>query len=136
MKKIIKPGLLAGLVMVVFLAVMTAVLNRLFPSLLAEYRNAEMYRAWDEPLLQVFFLAQFPAALFMAYIWNKAKKIFPATEKEAIWNFGWFCTIGLIPGLLMIYGTCAISLLMLFSWLVLVFGQCMLGSLIIVKMMK
>jgi len=136
MKKIVSSGLVAGLVMLIAGMIVSFVLEKLFPSLAGQYVNANLFRPWSEPLMQLYWLVPFLNGLVLAYVWHKTKSLFPADRRQAAWWLGLVYACFALPGLVMSYSTFPVSLLMVSSWLVSSFVQAMLGAMVLTKMNK
>jgi len=136
MKKIIVPGLASGLVMLIISVIISFLLNKIFPSVVLEYTNQSLYRAWSDPLMQIFMLSPFLIGLFMAWVWNKTKSLFPAKRCQAGLWLGLIYWLSTIPGMFISYTTFQISLLMVVTWFITVLVQALAGGWLIAKMNK
>lgn len=138
MKKIIFPGIIAGVVMIILSMGYNSISNSLFPSLAREYANPALFRPVSDPLMSLFFLYPFLLGLILAFVWDKTKKLFSGRDlNEKAIRFGliyWLLTN--FTGMLISYSTFPVSLLMVISWsissLVVILG----GSLVIARMSK
>ena len=119
MKKIVWPGLLAGLVMLIVGMAISNLCSYLWPSLAAEYANTEIFRAWDDPLMSLFFAYYFVLGLILSWAWNKSKELF----KGSVWQRGKCFGLSMfllltIPGMWMSYSGFQLSLEIILSWTV------------------
>jgi hypothetical protein len=135
MKKIVVPGLVAGLLMMVIAIVVGYVFNFVFPSLQVEYENATMFRPWDDPVMYVWFVQPFFLAFVLAWIWDKVKLLFAGTLASRVFYFALFYwMVAIIPGMLMSISTFKISILMTLTWTLSSLIQAWVAACIIIRM--
>jgi len=116
MKKIILPGLVAGLIMLV-LGFATSYLFMIFPSVAADYANTNIMRSWSDPLMSLFFVSPFILGIGLAWVWNRTKTLFSGTLWRRGANFGLiYFLIATIPGMIMSYSSFPLSFLTVLSW--------------------
>lgn len=119
MKKIVWPGLLAGLAALV----LNFGINYLFmllPAIRQDYANSALMRPWQDPLMSLFFLYSFVLGVIMAWAWNKSKNLFAGRRPcQRGLKFGLsFGLISVIPGMLATYSSFPLSFLTVLSWTV------------------
>jgi membrane protease YdiL (CAAX protease family) len=118
MKKVLIPGLVAGLVMLIVAMGFGILLNTLFPSLQAEYEDTELFRPWDDPLMSVYFIYPFVLGITLAWAWNKTKGLI---KEKRPWKRGIhfalaFWLVATIPGMIITYSSFPVSLELTISW--------------------
>ncbi|MBI5413285.1 hypothetical protein HZA42_02985 [Candidatus Peregrinibacteria bacterium] len=117
MKKILLPGLLAGIATLASGMALSFLFMK-FPSIAADYANANLIRPWKDPLMSLFFLYPFVQGIILAWAWNKSKSLFQGTTVNRGLKFGlsiWL--IASVPGMLISYSSFPLSLLTIVSWL-------------------
>src|SRR3989338_1314481 len=136
MKKIIVHGIVAGIVMLIAGMVIGFVFNLIFPAIKMEYANANLFRAWSEPLMSLYFLYPFLLGIALSWVWNKTKSLF---TNPVVWKRGkhfglayWLFTT--IPAMVITYSSFRLSLGMIFVWLVSGLVQTVLGGIILAKL--
>jgi len=137
MKKIIKPGILAGIAMLIVGMTVSYLLHFMFPSLAAEYNNTNIFRSWSDPLMSLYFLYPFTVGLILAWVWQKTKSLFKGSVKQKGVNFGLaYWLVSSIPGMLITYSSFKTSFLMVLTWLIGGLVNGIVAGLIFVKMDK
>lgn len=136
MKKIIWPGLLAG-VLTLISGMLINYLFMLFPEVTVDYYNKNIMRTWSDPIMSLFFLYPFVQAIILAWAWDKSKGLFQGTTLKRGVKFGFsIWLIATIPGMLVSYSSFPVSLLTIISWTIsgLVVG--IISGIIFAKMNK
>jgi len=136
MKKIIWPGLLAGIVMLV-LGMIVSYAFMIIPSVSADYQNTGLMRSWQDPLMMLFFLVYFIEGIIYAWVWNKTRVLFKGTSVRRGTMFGlsiWL--VAMIPGMFISYTSFPLSLLTILSWTVSGLINTIVAGLIFAKMNK
>jgi membrane protease YdiL (CAAX protease family) len=136
MKKVVIPGLVSAVAMFLAGMVINILTMKLFPGLMREYNNHFMFRSMKDPLMNLYYVQPVLTGLIMAWIWDKAKKIIKGKGLTKGVNFGLIYLLVILPGILMDYGTCKISLLMVISWLVGILVQGIVAGMVLAKMNK
>ena len=137
MKKILLPGLIAGLAMLIVGIIVSQIFSAIFPSVMPEYQNTNLFRAWSDPIMNLYWLHPFVVGLILAWIWNMTKSLI---SESNVCKRG--CTFGLIywvvtiPGMLISYASFPISLLMIASWTVSVLAQALTAGYVLAVMNK
>jgi hypothetical protein len=115
MKKIILPGLLLGLIILII----GMILNYLFmliPSVNADYTSGFM-RSWQDPLMMAFFFYPFILGLVFAWLWDKTKSSFKGKMRGCY--FGWLLFfLTTVPGMWITYTSFNLSFLTILGWTV------------------
>jgi hypothetical protein len=130
MKKVIIPGLLAGVLMVLVDILFSYLVNLVFPSIMNEYVNIALFRPWNDPKMSLYFVTPFITAWAIAYLWNKFKG---AVKTKGLFKRGlmiglFVFFISTLPGMVISYGTFQISMAMALSWTVMSFiDACVAG---------
>lgn len=137
-KKIFGVGLLAGLVILIVGMILTQLSNLIFPSLAVEYENISLFRPWEDPLMQLYWLYPFVLGLVLAWVWDKIKDIIKGkTLHQKAWNFAWFYfLLATIPGMFITYSSFQVSLGMVFLWAISGLLQVYFAGLLFAKMRK
>jgi hypothetical protein len=118
MKKIIWPGVIAGVVCLV-LSMVISYLFMLFPSVNADYYNSNIMRPWNDPIMMLFFLYPFVQGIIFAWAWNKMKGLYSGTPSKRGRDFGFtLWLIAIIPGMFVSYTSFPLSILTVLSWTV------------------
>ncbi len=134
-KKIILPGLLAGLLMLIAGMVFSFISNAIVPALMAEYQNLDIFRAFDDPLMSLFFLYPFVFGLALSWAWDQVKKSFKGSAKERGLNFSLMVFfIATVPGMLISYASFQISGCMTLSWMMSGFLNVLIAGQVFAKM--
>lgn len=118
MRKIILPGIIAGIV-IFLLGMVVSYLFMLFPSVAADYNNTEIMRQWEDPLMMLFFIYPLLLGIILAWTWNKSKSLFKGTSFQRGGKFGLaIFLIATIPGMFITYTSMPFAFLTIFSWTV------------------
>ena len=138
MKKIVLTGILAGLAMLIVAILVSQLFNLAFPSLQAEYENANLFRPWSDPKMSIFFAYPFVLGIALAWLWNKIKSIF---KEKSLWKRGFsfglmYWIIASIPGMIITYSSFKLSLLIVLSWTIMGFIEAVCAGLICAAMNK
>ncbi len=134
-KKIIVPGLLAGLAAVVTGMMLSMGIEKIFPAIMAQYHNPGIFRAWSDPKMSIFFACPFLLGLGLAWVWDKIKIVVPGN----VWKRAGLVTMGIflistIPGMTISYSTFQISAAMTLSWTVIGVAQAYVTALVLAIM--
>ena len=138
MKKIIIPGLAAGVVMLVASLVLSSAFGILLPQLAGEYANAALFRPWTDPLMSYIFVHPFVLGLLLAYAWNKTKGLLKGKQQ---WmkgkKFGAFIwLLATAPGMLISLSTFQVSTAMVATWAIAGLVELTLGGIVLAYMNK
>lgn len=111
MKKIVIPGLAAGVVILIASLILTQIYEAVFPTLILEYYSP-LFRQWNDQLMTLFFLYPFILGLALAWLWNKTKKSWKTPYDLAIAYFA----AATIPGMFVTFTSMPYSPLMVATW--------------------
>lgn len=115
MKKIIGPGLLLGVIMLI-IGMIVNYLFMLITSVNADYYSGFM-RSWQDPLMMLFFLYPFILGLVFAWLWAKTKTSFKGKWRGCY--FGWMLFfLTTVPGMWVTYTSFNLSFLTIIGWTV------------------
>jgi hypothetical protein len=115
MKKIIWPGLLLGVIMLI-VSMIVSYLFMLIPSVSADY-NTSFMRNWQDPIMMLFFLYPFILGIVFAWLWAKTKSSFKGKNRACY--FGWLLFfLTTVPGMWITYTSFNLSFLTILSWTV------------------
>jgi len=113
MKKIIWPGILLGLIMLI-VGMIVSYLFMLIPAVNADY-NSEFMRNWQDPAMMLFFLYPFILGIAFALLWNKTKSSFKGKMRGCY--FGWMLFfLTTVPGMWITYTSFNLSFLTIIGW--------------------
>jgi hypothetical protein len=137
MKKILVPGLVAGIAGLASNWAIGFLFMFIFPSMGAEYSNEQIFRPWNDPLMNLYYIYFFLIAFGLAWAWSKSKSLFTKKYLVDAMNFTLvYWLISTIPGMLMTISSFKVSGIMVLSWTVGGFIQLFVISLILMKMNK
>lgn len=132
----IRPGIVAGLVMLVVMLMVNFGFPMIFPQITLEY-STQMYKSWNDPLMLLFFLHPFILGLILSWVWNLTSIIMKGDELTKVINFALaFFIVTQIPGMFITFTSMNVSLLMISSWMLSNLAQVFAGSFVISKMNK
>jgi hypothetical protein len=134
MKRVIIPGLLAGISMLVISFVVNAITS---PLLQQEYMSG-LFRPWTDPLMMLMFLHPFILGFALAWVWNIVKSAVPGHDvfrRGALFGLGYWI-VASIPGMFISYTSFIISPAMVLSWTVSALLQAMVAGIILARMNK
>jgi hypothetical protein len=136
MKKILFPGLIAGVAMLV-VGFVVSWLFGLIPSVAAEMKNAALFRPFSDPRMMLYFVYPFLLGIILAWAWYKSKVLFKGSAIARGVNFGMsYGILATIPGMLITWSSFAISGITVIGWLVSGFANAIVAGLILTKMNK
>lgn len=134
MKKIILPGLLAGLINFIASMAISKIFGVIFPVLNLEYQNTNLFRLESDPLMLLFFVYPFLLGIILAWFWNKTKSVFGEGMQGGV-KFGFtYWIVATIPGMFVTYSSMPYSLLMVISWLAGGLASGILSGIVFAKM--
>ena len=132
MKKIFFPGIVAGLLMSIVGMVISILMSKAMPTLMAEYKNINIFRPWEDPLMQLFYAHPFVLGLALAYVWDKVKGSLTGNRVVGF-ALGVFL-VATIPGVLISYASFQLSLAIVLSWTVMGLVNALVASFVLNKM--
>ena len=134
MKKIIFPGIVAGLATAIA-SMLLGLLTMRIPAVSADYANAATIRPWNDPLMSLYFLYPFVLGLIMAWAWNKSKSLFSGSTAARGTKFGLaIFLVTSIPGMLITYACFPLSIMTIFAWTLDGLVVCLVTGLIVARM--
>jgi hypothetical protein len=145
MKKIILPGLLVGVANFIASMLVSQIFRVIFPSVNAEYTNPNLFRAYSDPLMLLFFVYPFLLGIILAWFWNKTKTLFVSPEagsrpggstRAAIKFALTYFVVSTIPGMFVTYSSMPYSFLIVLSWLVEGLLNGLIAGIILAKLNK
>ncbi len=137
MKKTIGVGLLAGLFMTLISFVFSMLIGFVLPQIPKEYANTNVFRAWSDPLMYLFFICPFITGIIFAFLWEKHKNLLPgATSYQKALKLTMIYFVFSVIGMTINYSTFQVSFLMTINWIISVFLQSLIGAKVISKMIK
>jgi hypothetical protein len=136
MKKIILPGIVTGVAMLVA-GMAVSFLFMIIPAVAGDYANANLMRSWSDPLMSLFFLYPFVLGFAFAWVWNKTKNLFKGNVVKRGFRFAVaYLIIATIPGMLISYSSFPTSFWTMLSWTVSGFADAFVAGIILAKMNK
>jgi hypothetical protein len=132
MRKIVGPGLLAGLLMLIVGMVLNIAIEKMIPGIMAEYKTPGLFRPWTDPLMQIYFAYPFILGLALAYAWDKIKG---CLGENKVWAFVWgLFLVATLPGMFITYSSFQVSLAMVLSWTICGIVNVLVAGLVFAKM--
>lgn len=137
-KKLLGPGLIAGLAMLVAAMLVGWVINAIFPSLAVQYQDYLVFRPMDDPLMVWYFIYFFVLGVGMAWLWSMVKdKMRGKTPcKKAKYLMVRYWPAIMLPGMMITYSSFNMSFAMIAAWSVTSFIQLQIGFWVLAKMKK
>ena len=134
MKKILIPGLVAGVAMLIAGMIVSQLINLAFPALMEEYKAA-LFRPWEDPLMSLYFAHPFVVGLALAFVWDKVKGLLSGGPLKRATNFALaYFIVATIPGMLISYSSFPLSILMILSWTLSSLIQAWTAGLVLAKL--
>ncbi len=135
MKKIVVPGLVAGLAMLVVSMIVGKLFNLAFPSLMAEYQNTALFRPWSDPVMNIYWAQPFILGLILAWIWDMTKSLVAGGNACVRGcRFGAIYWVVTVPGMVMSIASFPLSLVMVISWSASILAQALTAGYILALM--
>ncbi|MFA6992478.1 MAG: hypothetical protein WC269_04350 [Candidatus Gracilibacteria bacterium] len=138
MKKVVLPGILAGVLMLIVGMGINYLMNLFVPALMVEYTTSGLFRPWEDPLMSLYFAYPIVLGLALAWFWNKTKSSFKGASvfgRGASFGFACFL-IATIPGMLVTYASFDISLGMVLSWTLMGIVDLLIAGFVFAKLNK
>jgi len=135
LKKILVPGLVAGLAMLIVGMIVGMALNALLPSVAMEYENTNLFRPWSDPIMNIYYACPFILGIVLAWIWDKIKSVIPGAgflARGTHLGLGYFALT--ISGILISYASHPISLAVIITWYISVLAQALVAGIVLAKM--
>ncbi|MBK7869758.1 MAG: hypothetical protein IPJ74_03270 [Saprospiraceae bacterium] len=133
MKKIIIPGLIAGVTLLILsYAILYATIN-FFPKLVEEYYNPIFWPGNDRAML--FFAHPFVLSFALAWFWERFKSLFKGAMLLRGIEMGLvYGLVATLPSMWITFSAISVSLTMVLSWLLYGIAQATIAGLIFAKM--
>lgn len=137
MKKMILPGIVSGIAMILTGMFINMPLNALFPAVQKAYSNAALFRPWSDPLMSIFFLAPLWIGFVFAWAYPKVKKHLKGPECMKGLKLGtYYLLIATVPGMFITYSSFQVTVPMTLSWVFFGWIQYVVGGIVVAKIMK
>jgi hypothetical protein len=134
-KRVIVPGLLAGLSMLIVGMGLSYLFSAILPDVYAEYQNTALFRSWEDPLMLIYFVQPFVTGLVLAWIWERTKTLFgtgSAVGKGVVFALiYWMFSLG---GMLISYSSFPISAALVGTWYVSILLQGIAAGIVLAKL--
>jgi len=117
-KGIVASGLLAGVAVLVAGFVFTPLFDLVFPGVASEYNNIGLFRPWDDPVMNLYFLYPFVLGTVLAWVWKKTEKLFESKNdlgRVKKFALSYWVVAGL-PGMFITYASFQVSFSMILAW--------------------
>lgn len=133
MKKVIFPGLVAGVVLLI-LSILGLYLNMwIFPDLAMQYFQPAFNE--QSSRIMLYFIHPFIIAMALSWFWSKIKGILKGSFLTRGIEFGIiYALIATFPAMWLVFSSITVSLQMVFTWFVLGFIQAIIAGLVCEKM--
>jgi hypothetical protein len=133
MKKVIFPGLVAGVVLLI-LSILGLYLNMwIFPDLAMQYFQPAFNE--QSSRIMLYFIHPFIIAMALSWFWSKIKGILKGSFLTRGIEFGIiYALVATFPAMWLVFSSIKVSLQMVFTWFVLGFIQAIIAGLVCEKM--
>ena len=132
-KRILIPGLIAGVVLLALSFAMLFGAVKLFPNVAVEYYNP-VFRSGDERNI-LFFIHPFILSLALAWFWDRFKGLFTGSLLVRDLELGLVYTlVATLPAMWITFSAIDVSLTMVLTWLLYGFIQAAVAGLIFARM--
>ena len=136
MKERIRPGLLAGAIILILLMAQSFGSSWLSPELAGEYANTALYRPWSQPVMWLIFVYPFFLGLALAWIWDKTKSVISGGYITGAVKFAFaYWVAGVIPTMIMIYACFPVTKGVIVIWTISGFAYGLAAALVFGKML-
>lgn len=137
MKKVLWTGFVAAVAMVVVNMLLNPLFNVLFPWLQDAYKNPEIFRPWEDPVMMLFWLYPLVLGIGLAWVWDKTKQLFSGKPCKKGLTFGLiFFFVSGLPAFLINYSSFNFPFVMIFSWTLMSFFNGIVAGIVLAKMNK
>lgn len=134
MRKVLIPGLIAGVAMLLVGMIVSWLINLVLPNLMMEYKTT-LFRPWEDPLMSLYFAHPFVLGLALAFVWDKVKGLLQGGPMKKATNFALaYFIVATIPGMLISYSSFPLSILMILSWTISSLLQAWAAGLVLAKL--
>lgn len=136
MKKILLPGLLAGVAMLLINFALSPIFYAIFPGLKEAYMTP-LFRPWDDPVMMLFFAYPILLGFPLAFIWNKTKNLFSKSIlKNALIFTLIFAGVFALPTFLINYSSFNLPFTMILSWTLMSIANGLTAGLVLTSVNK
>ncbi len=133
MKKIIFPGIIAGIVLLIFSVAGLYATIHFLPSVAVQYFDPEFETQSSRYL--IYYLHPFVISLALSWFWSRFKSALKGSFITRGIEFGLaYTVVAIAPMMLMIYSAMNVSLLMVLTWVVHGLLQGIVAGLVLEKM--
>ena len=135
LKRIVVPGIVTGLAMLLAGMALSRGFMAMIPELQTEYENTSLFRSSSDPMMMIYFVQPFITGLILAWIWDRTKTLFSsgtAAGKGA--RFGAVYWIFSLGGMVISYSSFPISLSMIATWYLSILFQGLLAGILLAKL--
>lgn len=135
MKRRFKPGMLAGLLILVILMGQSFISSWLSPTLAEQYNNTALYRPWSVPVMWLIFLYPFFLGLALAWIWEKMQPALKGNGFTKVMKFAFaYWVVGVVPTMIMIYSCFPVTKWVVIIWTISGFVYGLVSALVFARM--
>jgi len=117
MKRILLPGFLISIPIIVISVGSGYLLGAICPSIAQQYNNTQLYRPWSQWVMWLIFVYPFWIGFALAWVWDKVKGLFKGNNTKRALKFAniyWIVVVG--PTMIMNYSCFSISFPVILSW--------------------
>ncbi|MCB0553658.1 MAG: hypothetical protein KDD02_08920 [Phaeodactylibacter sp.] len=133
MKKILLPGLVAGLALLALSYGVLFLVIRIVPAMAEEYYNPIFWPGADRAFL--FYLHPFILGLALAWFWNRFKEQLSASGTMRGIEMGLvYALVATLPSMWITFSAINVSLMMVLSWFVYGFVQAVIAGLVFTRL--
>ncbi|MCB0618658.1 MAG: hypothetical protein KDC43_03190 [Saprospiraceae bacterium] len=133
MKKIVFPGLVAGVVLLIISYAGLYLSIQFFPKLVEEFYNPIFYPGEDRTLL--YFIHPFVLSFALAWFWERFKEMFKGSFVVRGFELGIvYGVVATLPAMWITFSAINVSLSMVVTWFIYGLAQATLAGLIYAKM--
>lgn len=133
MKKVILPGIVAGIVLLALSYLVLFTIIRLLPSMAEEYYNPIFWPGADRAFL--FYIHPFILGFALSWLWNRFKPLLQSSGWMRGMELGLvYVLVATLPSMWITFSAISVSLVMVSSWLVYGWVQATMAGLVFSKM--
>ena len=133
MKKVILPGIVAGIVLLALSYLVLFTIIRLLPSMAEEYYNPIFWPGADRAFL--FYIHPFILGFALSWLWNRFKPLLRSSGWMRGMELGLvYVLVATLPSMWITFSAISVSLVMVSSWLVYGWVQATVAGLVFSKM--
>jgi hypothetical protein len=133
MKKVILPGIVAGIVLLALSYLVLFTIIRLLPSMAEEYYNPIFWPGADRAFL--FYFHPFILGFALSWLWNRFKPLLQSSGWMRGLELGLgYALVATLPSMWITFSAISVSLVMVASWLLYGWVQATVAGLVFCKM--